>query len=187
MSNWIQSEKGPAYRSRFICKWERFKLIWDMEKITHRGNEEKKENASARRQTWWFAKEKKITQNQRNGFPFKFHHTDFPYSSRIQQRVVINVSFVVFRWLTLIETNASYSYLSRLLRDAGKRWVSDTASGVTESCDGSIIRPACELVLHGLGEGVALHDWIYWYFVCKVMIKILRIQGVDLLWFPSVS
>lgn len=103
MSNCIQSEKGPACRSRFICKMK--KVQTDMrhgKDHTHRGNEEKKKMRPLGDKHDDL--QKKITQNQRNGFPFKFHHTDFPYSSRIQQRVVINVSFVVFRWLMLIET-----------------------------------------------------------------------------------
>jgi hypothetical protein len=49
-------------------------------------------------------------------------------------------------------------HVSHLFRNTAKGWISDTASGVTESCDGSIVRPACELVLHGLRKGVTLDD-----------------------------
>lgn len=50
-----------------------------MEKITHRGNEGKKKmRPLGDKHDGLQKKKKKITENQRNGFPFKLHHTDFP-------------------------------------------------------------------------------------------------------------
>lgn len=106
----------------------------------------------------------KITRNWRNGgfLPRLIILISLVIVKKFNDEQKINNASIIC-CISLIDAwkerqSARNPYVSRLFRNTAKGRISDTASGITESCDGSIIRPACELVLHGLRKGVTLDD-----------------------------
>ena len=81
-------------------------------------------------------------------------------------------------WSSII---SSHPFTLPSASDTSERWVLYTATSVSESCNGAIVGPACELLLHGLREYRTLHIRIGGSLLGKFAVEIGCIKCIGLI------
>ena len=105
-------------------------------------------------------------------------------SGQTVQREIVSMSLFSHIILDLIGSCCPVQVL-HLLRDAAKRRVFDTATCITKSSNRSVVRPAGELLLHGLGQGGAVDVRVLWSLGGELAVEVFCVTSIQLGSFVS--
>lgn len=68
----------------------------------------------------------------------------------------------------------------RLLGNAAEGWVLDTTTSIPKTSNRSVVRPAFELLLHGLGEHGSIDIGVHRRFRGELAVEVGRITSINL-------